>query len=196
MARLSLAGILTQQGYSVVAVEDGLAAWAAMQQEGAPPVVLLDWMMPGLTGPEVLAKLRQQPARQSCYVILLTARSSPEDIATSLNLGAQDFVSKPFNQEELLARIQVAFRTIELETELAARVAALEKAIRRITQLEGILPICAMCKKIRDTNEKWNSVEDYLKRHAAVDFTHGYCPECFAREMSALEGEVQPSHTP
>jgi DNA-binding response OmpR family regulator len=193
LARLSLTGLLTQQGYRVVAVEDGMAAWAILEADGAPPVVLLDWMMPGMAGPEVLQKLHQRPTRRSCYVILLTARSSPEDISASLNLGAQDFVSKPFNQEELLARIRVAFRTIELETSLAERVAELEKAIQRITQLEGILPICAMCKKIRDSDEKWNSVEEYFKRHAPVDFSHGYCPECFAREMNALASEEPPN---
>ena len=187
LARRSLSGILARHNYEVTAVEDGAAAWQVLQNDNPPPVILLDWMMPGLNGMDVMERIRQTPRIASSYVIFLTARQDPADISASLTSGAQDFVSKPFNEEELAARIQVAFRTVELQRQLAQRVAELELALKRITQLEGILPICAKCKKIRDASNDWKTVETYLQKHAPVSFTHGLCPECVAQMLKELE---------
>jgi DNA-binding response OmpR family regulator len=187
LARRALAGILAQAGYDVLTATDGAQAWDIMQGAAPPPVVVLDWMMPGLDGPAVLRQIRADPRLANTYVLFLTVKQAPGDISASLDAGAQDFVSKPFEPEELLARINVAFRTVELQEQLARRVRELEEALRRISQLEGILPICSRCKKIRDAGNQWTTVEHYLTDHAPVTFTHGFCPECYQAMLAEVD---------
>ena len=186
LVRKSLADLLSRQGCEVVPVDNGDDAWRVLQEPEAPPVVLLDWMMPGLTGLEVVDRIRLVPEMARIYVIFLTVKDKTGDITTSLGHGAQDFITKPFDPEELMARIQVAFRTVELQHELAARVKDLEEALRRITQLEGILPMCSKCKKIRNPQNQWSTVEKYISDHAPVSFSHGYCPECLQKVLEEV----------
>lgn len=187
LERKIVTDLLKQNGYEVISVEDGLKAWDVLKGEEPPAVVLLDWMMPGLDGPQLLDKIRSQAALRNLYVIFLTVKNTSGEISDSLNRGAQDFITKPFDVEELLARIRVAYRTVDLQRQLADRIVALEQAFRRISQLEGILPICASCKKIRDPQNKWKTVEHYLSEHVPVSFSHGYCPECQARLLKEIE---------
>ena len=86
---------------------------------------------------------------------------------------------KPFNAEELNARIRVGARIVELQLELAARVAELETALAQNKQLRGLLPICSYCKRIRDDQEYWHDVDAYLQHHADAHFSHGICPGCY-----------------
>ncbi len=187
LVRKSLSDLLEQHGYGVRAAEDGEQAWKVLQQPDAPSVVLLDWMMPGLTGLQVVDKIQTDPRLATAYVIFLTVKDKPGDITNSLNHGAHDFITKPFEPEELLAHVFVAFRTVNLQKELARRVRELEEALRRITQLEGILPICSRCKKIRNPQNQWATIERYMADHAPVTFSHGYCPDCYNEMLKALE---------
>jgi signal transduction histidine kinase len=125
---------LQERGYEVVSVTDGDAAWQHLQQPEAPPLALLDWMMPRLTGLEVCRRLRAQ-ARPT-YLILLTARGSKENLVTALQGGADDYIHKPFDRDELHARLQVGLRIVGLQTSLAARVQELEQALSVARKLE------------------------------------------------------------
>jgi response regulator RpfG family c-di-GMP phosphodiesterase len=115
------------------------------------------------------------------YVIMLTARSRKEDVAAGLTAGADDYLVKPFDRNELQARIQVGERILRLQAELTARVQELELALTRVKLLSGLLPICCYCKKIRNDQNYWQQVETYVKDHSEAEFSHGICPDCYEK---------------
>jgi two-component system cell cycle response regulator len=117
-ARTLLLGMLKKWEYDVVAAKDGLAAWDALQQPDAPRLVILDWVMPQMDGLEVIKLARAHFTEQPPYIILLTSKDEKGDIISGLEAGANDFIKKPFDHEELYARIRVGQRTIELQTKL------------------------------------------------------------------------------
>ncbi len=180
MSRRLLETTLTKWGYDVVVTCDGTTAWATLQQADAPQLAILDWMMPGLDGPQICRQARATPATTSMYIILLTAKGGRGDLVAGLAAGANDFVTKPFDREELQARVQVGGRMVELQRSLAARVTELQAALAQVKQLQGILPICAHCKKIRDDQNYWQKVEHYVSEHSEARFSHSICPDCYA----------------
>lgn len=185
VTRLALETILTHWGYEVQAVTNGSEAWEALRAPDAPRLALLDWMMPELDGLEVCRLARTLEREEPTYVIMLTARAAKEDVITGLHNGADDYITKPFDKDELRARLHVGERMVELQRRLALRVRELEEAISNIHLLQGLLPICSYCKRIRDDQNYWQSVEAYISQHTEARFSHGICPQCF-------EGVVRP----
>lgn len=184
ITRLTLQHALKGWGYDVLAVSQGDLAFKELQKPEGPRLALLDWEMPVLSGPELCQKLRQLTTEQPHYLILLTGRDHPEDIAAGLKSGANDYLTKPFHRTELEARLNVGRRTLELQSQLAQRVRELEEALVQVKQLSGMLPICAWCKKVRNDQNYWLQVEEYISQHADVTFSHGICPACLTRELS------------
>ena len=170
---------------------DGAAAWEVLQGEDAPPLAILDWMMPGLDGLEVCRRARGRTSARPLYIILLTARTHRQDTIDGLGAGADDFVTKPFHPAELQARVGVGVRVVELQAERAARIAELEEALARVDQLHGILPICSYCKKVRNESDSWQQMEAYVSAHSAVRFSHGACPECVKAVMQPELDELR-----
>lgn len=125
MFRVLLQNWLEDRGYQVTIAENGLRAWELLQTEAAPKLVILDWMMPGLTGPEICQQLRARSDLQYRYVLLLTARSEKQDLVAGLEAGADDYLSKPFDALELHARLQVGRRILDLQEQLVAAQEAL-----------------------------------------------------------------------
>jgi DNA-binding response OmpR family regulator len=192
--RIVLESTLRDWGYDVVATPDGAQAWQELQAERAPELVLLDWTMPDLTGPDVCRKVRNGPHAQSTYIILLTARANREDLLAGFQAGADEYIVKPFDLEELRVRLQAGARIVELQSKLADRVRDLEEALRRVKQLHGLLPICAYCKRIRDDHNYWRQVEAYVSEHSEAEFSHSICPDCYENvvkpELSALDASL------
>lgn len=179
VSRERLRYLLVKWGYDVLVACDGDQAWSMLQHLDEPALAVLDWMMPGMAGLEICRRIR---AREDLkYIILLTAKDRREDILEALEAGADDYVVKPFDPPELRARVHSGVRVIELQQSLADRVRQLEEAISRIQTLEGLIPICSYCKKIRDDSNYWQQLEGYLSEHAGAKFTHGICPDCFER---------------
>jgi diguanylate cyclase (GGDEF)-like protein len=118
MFRVLLESWLQDRGYDVTAAENGQQAWEALERENAPKLVILDWMMPGLSGPEICRRLRASGNTNYRYVLLLTARSDKQDIAEGLEAGADDYLSKPFDALELHARLKVGRRILDLHQQL------------------------------------------------------------------------------
>lgn len=179
VARLELESLLSRHGHHVTAVPDGRDAWDVLQGVDPPRLIILDWMMEEMDGIDVCKKVREHPNLKNAYIILLTSRGEKEHILAGLLAGANDYITKPFDRDELLARIRVGVQIVSLQTELAARVRELEKALARVKQLHGLLPICSYCKSIRDDQNYWHQVEEYVKTHSEVEFSHGVCPGCW-----------------
>lgn len=171
--------LLVKWGYEVITSHDGREAQAAIESEGAPQLAILDVMMPHLSGIEVCRRVRQKPSLSSLYIILLTARTNREDVLEGLRAGADDYITKPFDTQELRARIQVGMRVVALQESLAGRVRELEAALAQVKQLRGLLPICSYCQKIRDDQNYWQRVESYLSQHSEARISHSVCPECY-----------------
>jgi DNA-binding response OmpR family regulator len=179
ISRRLLEATLVKWGHEVVLATDGAQAWAALSADDAPRLAILDWMMPELDGVDVCRRVRALPGAASPYLILLTAKGRPEDTVAGLEAGADDYVTKPFDRDELRARIQAGMRIVQLQQSLADRVAELEQALVRVKHLQGLLPICAYCKKIRDDRNYWQQVEGYIAAHSEAQFSHSICPDCY-----------------
>ena len=117
-SRLVLTGVLRKCGHEVVATVDGTEAWEAMRRADAPTLAILDWMMPGLAGPDVCRRVRSMQSDQPPYLILLTSRGDKADIVEGLEAGADDYLAKPFDPGELRARVDVGCRLLGLQARL------------------------------------------------------------------------------
>lgn len=125
VSRHLLESIVKKWGYQVITTADGNQAWDALQQPDAPRMAILDWMMPGLTGPEVCRLVRQKGIEPYTYILLLTSRTQKEDVIEGMTAGADDYVVKPFDQQELNVRLRAGRRIIDLQDELLKAQAAL-----------------------------------------------------------------------
>jgi phosphoserine phosphatase RsbU/P len=178
VSRRVLRGVLTRAGHEVVEVAAGVPALDILNAIDAPHMAILDWMMPGMDGPDVCRAIRASMADPAPYLILLTARDQRADVVSGLDAGADDYLTKPFDPDELRARVRVGERILALQQALADRVHALERTLSQVQQLEGLLPICAWCHKIRDDAQHWQPLEHYLAERSATRFTHTICHSC------------------
>lgn len=184
-SRSMLAAILVKQGYEVIEAIDGLSAMEVLHQPDPPKLAILDWLMPEMDGLEVIRRIRAMQTEHKPYLIMLTSMDSKIDIIAGLDAGANDYLTKPFDPDELRARIEVGRRLVELQGELiesrallANKVAELSLALEHIKTLRGIVPICSNCKRIRNDEGYWQQVEVYVRNHTEAEFTHGICPDC------------------
>jgi len=179
--RRLLETLLTNWGYDVVSVSDGNAAWEELKNPDAPRLVILDWLMPGMDVVEICRNIRQLEHGKLLYIIIFTSLEDKKDLVTALEAGADDFIIKNFDRDELKARIKVGERVARLKSELDSRVKELEKSMAHVKLLQGILPICMHCHKIRDDKEVWQRLDNYIAEHTDVMLSHGLCPECYEK---------------
>ncbi|MCL2179062.1 MAG: response regulator [Proteobacteria bacterium] len=183
---------LSKLGFSVIAVEDGTKAWEVLQTEEAPRLVILDWSMPGIDGPTLCGLIRQQTTYR--YILLVTARSRKEDIISGLDAGADDFLTKPVHIGEFHARLRVGQRLLELEETLESKIHQLSAALEHVKQLQGLLPICMHCKRVRNDEQIWERVETYIEQRSGATFSHALCNECLETYYpQEANKETQPS---
>lgn len=175
-----LSAALQSWPFDVTVVHDGEAAWAHLSGR-RPKLAILDWEMPGADGPELCRRIRRTPDCAGTYVILLTAREGRANLVTGLDAGADDFLTKPFDREELRARVQVGVRVATLQERLADRVKELQQALSDVRQLEGLISICSYCKRIRSEEQHWEQMERYISDHTHAHFSHGVCPSCYEK---------------
>jgi sigma-B regulation protein RsbU (phosphoserine phosphatase) len=183
-----LARALERLGLEVVVAHDGEQGWRILQEDERIGMAVLDWMMPGADGPELCRRIRQDDRHAHMHVILLTARDARADVVAGLDAGADDYLIKPFDPEELRARVQVGLRIVSLQDRLADRVAELQDALSRVKQLSGLLPICSYCKRIRNDDDYWEQLDRYVALHSEARFSHGICPHCFETVRAQFEG--------
>jgi DNA-binding response OmpR family regulator len=187
-ARL-LSQVVESWGYETVTAVDGPEALAVLEADDPPQLALLDWMLPGLDGPEVCRILRVAARPTSTYLILLTSKNERADLVAGLQAGADEYLVKPIDREELRVRLHAGARIVDLQQRLATQVHDLEAALINIKKLTGLLPICAYCKSIRDDSNYWHRVEEYVTEHSGATFSHGICPKCLPEvtKQMALE---------
>ncbi|MCP4693283.1 MAG: response regulator [Desulfobacterales bacterium] len=158
-----LGNILEENGFEPTLTRGGHQALEFLEDE-TPDLILLDIMMPEMDGYEVCKIIKEDVAVKDIPVIFITAKTETDDIVKGFDAGGVDYITKPFNSAELLARVK---------THIEVKI------------LRGMLPICSSCKKIRDDEGYWKHVEAYIQSHAQVTFSHGICPDC----MRALYGD-------
>jgi sigma-B regulation protein RsbU (phosphoserine phosphatase) len=182
---------LENHGLGVLTAHNGREALEILHNSDVR-LVITDRMMPEMDGLTLCRSIRASDLSGYVYVILLTVRGRKEDIVDGINAGADDYVTKPFNFEELKVRVDSGLRVLALEQSLHEKikeeeilVGELKAALDQVNKLSGMLPICATCKKIRDDKGYWNKIETYICEHSEAKFTHGMCPDCAKEYRSA-----------
>lgn len=158
-----LATVLGREGYKVALATGGVQALKMITNQ-KPDLILLDVNMPEIDGLEICRRVKADQATLGIPIIFITGNTSPDEIIMGFQVGAADYISKPFRIPELLARVHVH--------------AELRLVQQEVRTLHGILPTCAHCKKIRDEGGIWHSIEFYISQHSDAQFSHGICPDC------------------
>ena len=165
-----------------------------MLEEQKPDLILLDVMMSDITGFDVCKIIKADERFADLPVIFLTALDTQEGELQGLELGGIDYITKPikFALLKLRVRNHLALKehtnlVKEQRDLLKQKNEELEAALARVKQLEGIIPICSYCKKIRDDQKSWHQLETYISNHSEALFSHGICPDCFAEQMKNIE---------
>jgi DNA-binding response OmpR family regulator len=171
--------------FEVCVAANGDEALRILEDVNRPDIALLDWVMPEKDGTEICRIIRERPQVVPVYVILLTSLGGRQNIVQGLQAGADDYVTKPFDRDELRARLEVGRRVVDLQRSLAARVHQLEEALANVKQLQGLVPICSYCKKIRNDKNFWQQVDAYVTEHSEAQFSHGICPDCYENIVKA-----------
>jgi len=163
-------------------------------KEYKPDLILLDVMMPDINGFDVCKIIKANSSFVDIPVIFLTALDTQEGALQGLELGGIDYLSKPVNLALLRLRVRNHIEAKERNDlvkeqrdQLARQKEELEAALSQVKQLEGIIPICTYCKKIRDDQKSWHQLETYISQHSEAVFSHGACPECLAEQLKIIE---------
>lgn len=148
-------------------------------------LILMDIMMPGVSGIEACRRIKAAEHLQDVPIIMITAKTEPQDLEQAFSAGAMDYMTKPVKKVELLARVRSALALKQAmdarkarEEELARKNHELEQTLKEIKVLRGLIPICAACKKIRDDQGYWQQLETYIGQRSEAQFSHGICVEC------------------
>jgi phosphoserine phosphatase RsbU/P len=187
LTRRLLEKILGKSGHEVVTATSGIEAWQILSGQDPPALAILDWMMPQMTGVEVCRRVREAQGPVPTYLVVLTSRGQTEDLVAAFEAGADDYITKPFEAEELRARVSVGVRMITLQQQLADRILALQESLAHVRQLQGLIPICAWCRQVRSDGNFWEKVESYLGKRSGLQFTHAICPSCKTKQMESLK---------
>ena len=179
-----LTRMLAEQGYLVRPAISGELALKAVKKS-QPDLILLDIMMhPGIDGYEVCRLLKADTMTHDIPILFMSALHDTINKVKAFEIGGVDYITKPFQVEEVLARVKTHLALRNLQKHLEEKNAQLEDALARVKTLRGLLPICANCKKIRDDQGYWKQLESYIESHSDALFSHGLCPECMEQLYS------------
>ena len=153
-------------------------------------LILMDIMMSDMDGISACRRIKAVERLRDIPIIMVTGRTDPEDLQRAFAAGAIDYIIKPLNTVELLARVSSALalkREIDVrkaqERELLEKNLDLAQTLKEVKVLRGFIPICFSCKKIRDDQGSWHTIEAYIEAHSEVDFHHGLCPACMDKRF-------------
>jgi len=146
--------------------------------------------MPDINGFEVCGKLMQNEKTKDLPVIFLTAVTDKESIIKGFEVGGKDYLTKPFNTTELVARVKTHVDLKLARDSQEKLIKELKSALDEIDTLSGLLPICSHCKKIRDDSGYWQGVEQYIAARSDAQFSHGICPDCMREYYPKVAAKV------
>lgn len=188
---LLLAGILRDH-YQLHLASNAVDA-ISLLKDHTPDLILLDVVMPGMSGFDLCRQIKADDRFRDIPVIFITGMSGSDNELLGLQLGAVDYIAKPFINSHVRLRVQNQMELKRRNDQLREQRAILEKktweleaALLRIKHLEGLIPICMYCKKIRNDKQSWQVLEEYLAEHTDASFTHGMCPDCLDSHMNGL----------
>ena len=149
-------------------------------------MLILDVMMPDLSGFDVCKIIKAEEAYAEIPILFLTAMGAIESEITGLKLGGIDYLTKPVKIDLLELRVRNHIELKRRNDLIREQRDQLEVALKQIKQLEGIIPICSYCKKIRDDKSDWHQLETYISDHSEALFSHGMCPTCAKEQMEII----------
>lgn len=187
--------LLTDAGYETRLIPSGKLALMSIENE-IPDLILLDIRMPGMDGFETCRKIREIPNCEMIPILFISALSDTTDKVTAFKCGGMDYITKPFQTEEVLARVDIHLKIHKLQMILEDRNRELEEALENIKTLNGLLPICSNCKKIRDDSGYWEQIESYIGSHSDAEFSHSICPDCFKELYPDLVDDLEKEERP
>ncbi len=190
LRNLQVLGNLLEKTYQTAISTNGLNALAFVKKRQVD-LILLDIMMPEMGGFETCEKLKENPKTKDIPVIFVTARTDTKSIVKGFEIGAADYVMKPFNQSELIARVRTHLELKNARDRQEQLIAQLQNALREIKTLQGLIPICSFCKKIRNDQDYWEQVDVYIERHTSAQFSHGVCDACMKEHYPEIFEETQ-----
>ncbi len=187
-----LSNRLRAAGYETLLVADSaeaalgiLGQVEAGQRTGEVDLILMDIMLPGADGLEACRRIMTTKRLQDIPIVVITVKTGEQDLRAAFAAGAMDYIRKPVNSVELVARVSsaLALRAERImrkgrEQELLLRTQELEHALREVKVLRGFIPICAHCKRVRTDTGDWQRLEDYIRKHSEAEFSHGICQRC------------------
>ena len=189
-----LRSILGKAGHgAIVSADSAKSASAVLNLEGDAPtqkidLILMDVLMPEQDGVETCRQIKRCAHLQDIPIIMVTAKSDLSNLKAAFSAGAMDYISKPVNSVELLARVSSALtlksemdHRKSRELELRRSNEELQRALKEVKVLRGLIPICASCKKIRNDGGFWQQLEEYLGEHSEAEFSHGLCQPCIKK---------------
>ena len=172
---------IVADGYQVQIASDGREGMKAIVTF-EPDLVISDWMMPQVDGLELCQSVKTGLKDAAPYFILLTAKGEIDNKLLGLETGADDYLVKPCDHGELMARVRAGLRIVLLTQELRAASARLEKAdaelAAKTSRMAELLPMCPSCGKVREASGRWRTLEDYLVDRRGTEFTPGLCGDC------------------
>lgn len=202
-SRALLKAILRKYGYNNLKTAESadVAFKKHLLPDCSPPdLILMDILMPGLDGISATHMIKSRQELRDIPIVMVTGKQDKQTLESAFQAGAMDFINKPINQVELLARVGSALklkremdRRKSREMELSATVGELKEALSQVRQLSGLLPICAVCKKIRDDEGYWNQLEDYIQTRSEAEFSHGLCPDCLREHYPEIKNWPKPN---
>ncbi len=169
---------LEDWGYTVLAAEDGDAAWRVLEKENPPEIAILDWEMPGMSGVDLCRRIKNMKRSSPIHVIMLTARDGKNDMSRGFDAGADDYITKPFNDDELRARIKVAERIVTIQSSLNNSLMELSRALNLVDAYQDHIAVCPTCRKIESREGTWRSPEALLTYPVDPRFIERSCPIC------------------
>jgi DNA-binding NarL/FixJ family response regulator len=170
---------LKAKGYAIAGRADTGASAIALAETERPDLVLMDISLPGdIDGIDAARAIREGPR---CPVVFLTSHTDDDILERARAVEPHGYLLKPVDPRALFPTIEMALHKHRMERERTELIERLQAALAEVEQLQGLLPVCAWCGRVRDDAGYWESIEGYLAKRLNTRYTHGICQDCSAK---------------